>query len=691
MSTQTAPRKGATIARGLALASVTATLVGATGAFGFTTAVADESPSISAQGLISEVTAAGDTAGASALEGAGTDSAGRTVAFVDTADASSAQLLDAIDNRNASGADIQVLQLDGEISAYSANDLVGGAGIGYKTSTGGYTCSTGFAAWSKTGAPAIITAGHCLSDAAKGASVYRTDPKQEAAAGDTSGYWNPIDAIGTASFVQYGGPGNTTGQNGAVDSLDIATVNITNQEVTPRALVTDWTTASSGDLSASATEVRSVASVDPSKTVTRSGRTSGVTTGKVLQNSDGTYLTDGWIQVSGHYVRGFATTAVSDHGDSGGSVVQGNAAVGVLSGGGETTDGVEISWVASLVDSIGYTGGYTVAVIVDAPELTSVADGGHVGTGATLSGTGQAGTTVTVSGSGVDTQTATVDSSGAWSVKAPATPGDYTLTLKAASGFSTSDSVTKKIAVDLGVPVVTTPAAVVGGLTEISGTGVPGATVTIMGDVTASTTVGSDGTWTAPAELGYGKHTLKLTQTQNGVTSAETSAEIAVAPAAPTISSPMSDAQYESGKPPTSVTGTGEPGATVTVSIDGHSSETTVGEDGTWSLPISTTLADGTHSISAVQTIEGVDSAAASVTVTVGNADAGETDGPSTDSTQQTSDGSSSSTTDTTAVTDGELAVTGASSGLLWAAVAAGAAALLGGAALIVRRILGRH
>lgn len=77
MSTQTAPRKGAIVARGLALASVTATLVGATGAFGFTTAVADESPSISAQGLISEVTAAGETAGASALEGAGTDSAGR--------------------------------------------------------------------------------------------------------------------------------------------------------------------------------------------------------------------------------------------------------------------------------------------------------------------------------------------------------------------------------------------------------------------------------------------------------------------------------------------------------------------------------------------------------------------------------------------------------------------------------------
>ncbi len=58
--------------------------------------------------------------------------------------------------------------------------------------------------------------------------------------------------------------------------------------------------------------------------------------------------------------------------------------------------------------------------------------------------------------------------------------------------------------------------------------------------------------------------------------------------------------------------GTGEPGATVTVSIDGAEiGDAEVDEDGNWTVPVTTPLADGPHTASAIQTDEAGNESAA--------------------------------------------------------------------------------
>ncbi|KAB1646197.1 hypothetical protein F8O06_05375 [Pseudoclavibacter sp. CFCC 14310] len=639
-----------------------------------------------AQGLIAQVQAAGEQAGSTALQGAATDSFGRTVAFVDDSDSQAAQTLrSTIDARNAHGADIQVLSLSGELHSAAAADLVGGAGTGVTLPDGsGYMCSVGFPAWSKSGQPAFISAGHCYASDHT-AEVWRTKPSSDTASGTGKGLYDPIEKIGKVGFTQFGGPGDSRGADGDKASIDISAVDVTNPAVKPRPAVTDWTTAASGDLSASATAVKSVGAIDPSKPVKRSGRTTGVTTGDVTRTGDGAYITDGWMLVDNHFVRGFGISAKADHGDSGGPIVQGDRAVGVVSAIGNLSDGTPLTWGASLVDSLPATGGYTVSVQVDTPKITSVADGGTIGSGSKITGTGQPGTTVTLTGAG-DPQNVTVAADGTWAANGPAEPGTHTLSAQAKQGFDSSGTVQLTVTVNTGAPVVTTPAEVVTQtVKEITGTGIPGATVTVTGDVTATATVAADGTWSVPADLGYGSHQVKVTQSFNGQTSAETTASFRVAPEAPAITSPADGSVFADGNAPTKVTGTGLPGATITVELEGRSVDTTVADDGSWSVPITASLAGGQHVFSATQSMNGSASAAAQTTITVNAPAAPVAPGEE----QPPAAGSDDAPTGEPVPVDsqnvgGKLAQTGAGQGIMWAA-GAGLAALIAGAAISLR------
>ena len=73
-------------------------------------------------------------------------------------------------------------------------------------------------------------------------------------------------------------------------------------------------------------------------------------------------------------------------------------------------------------------------------------------------------------------------------------------------------------------------------------------------------------------------------------------------PDPPVIIAPADGSTINDSTP--TITGTGEPGATVTVSVDGTeiADDVLVDDDGNWSLPLTAPLGDGDHTATALQT-----------------------------------------------------------------------------------------
>jgi hypothetical protein len=148
----------------------------------------------------------------------------------------------------------------------------------------------------------------------------------------------------------------------------------------------------------------------------------------------------------------------------------------------------------------------------------------------------------------------------------------------------------------------------------VSGTGEPGATVTVYegAEVVCTATVSSGGTWSCvPAQdLAIGPHDLTASQVVgSGPASARSdSVRVIVAPAPPAITGPADGATDVPGD--TDIDGTGTPGATVTVR-DGDDPVCTavVGTDGRWSCTPGAPLPAGPHTLTATQTVNGVESA----------------------------------------------------------------------------------
>ncbi|MHB8876819.1 MAG: Ig-like domain-containing protein [Myxococcaceae bacterium] len=282
---------------------------------------------------------------------------------------------------------------------------------------------------------------------------------------------------------------------------------------------------------------------------------------------------------------------------------------------------------ATCADAAGNTSGAsaTSTFTVDtaapqAPVVTSPADGASTGALPVITGTAEAGSTVTVTLDGTVAGTATADSSGAWTFTpgAALSGGSHTVSATASdeAGNTSAPSATNTFTVVLTpppAPVLTSPSA--GSSTQdttpaFSGTAAAGATVTVSvdGQVVCTTTATSAGVFscTPSASLAEGAHVATAAASNLAGSSAE-SAPVqfridTTPPLTPTVVGPADGSR--TGATPT-VTGTAEPGSTVTVLIDGASiGTTTVQGDGTWSLVVPAALSSGAHAVFATATDE---------------------------------------------------------------------------------------
>ncbi|PTG55307.1 hypothetical protein BU692_07890 [Staphylococcus chromogenes] len=217
----------------------------------------------------------------------------------------------------------------------------------------------------------------------------------------------------------------------------------------------------------------------------------------------------------------------------------------------------------------------------------------------TVTGSGEPGETVVVTFPNGDVVTGTVGEDGTWTVNVPPTEtleeGEVVTAVITDDNGNTSTpgngTVTDTIAPD--APVVNNPQPNDG---TVTGSGEPGGTVVVTfpnGDVVTGT-VGEDGTWTVnvpPTEtLEEGEVVTAVITDDNGNTSTPGNGTVTdtIAPDAPVVNNP----QPNDG----TVTGTGEPGGTVTVTFpNGEVVTGTVEEDGTWTVdvPPTVTLTEG--------------------------------------------------------------------------------------------------
>ena len=258
----------------------------------------------------------------------------------------------------------------------------------------------------------------------------------------------------------------------------------------------------------------------------------------------------------------------------------------------------------------------------DAPVIQTPADG-DLTSDATpeFSGTAEPGSTVVVEDSdGNEICTATAGPlTDAWSCtpSAPLPDGEdtYTATATDAAGnTSAPDTVTFEVDTTTTVDVLT-PAD--GSTTSdptpvVSGTGEAGSSITVTegGLTVCTTTVQSDGTWSCDPTLPLlpGEHTLTVTgedpagntDTATTIVTIVPDSGDTVPPAAPVIVAPAEGTSVQDTTP--LISGTGEPGATVTVT-EGSTVLCTavVATNGTWSCSPTVALPLGPHTVSATQ------------------------------------------------------------------------------------------
>ncbi|WP_430282968.1 Ig-like domain-containing protein [Pseudomonas aeruginosa] len=211
--------------------------------------------------------------------------------------------------------------------------------------------------------------------------------------------------------------------------------------------------------------------------------------------------------------------------------------------------------------------------------------------GTTLSGTAEPGSSVTLTdGNGNPIGQVTADGSGNWTFT-PSTPlPNGTVVNATATDPSGNASSPASVTVDAVAPA--TPVVNPSNGTTLSGTAEPGATVTLTdgnGNPIGQATADGSGNWsfTPGTPLANGTVVNATASDPTGNTSAPASTTVdSVAPAAPVVN-PSNGAE---------ISGTAEPGATVTLT-DGSGNpigQVTADGSGNWSFTPSTPLADGT-------------------------------------------------------------------------------------------------
>jgi len=538
---------------------------------------------------------------------------------------------DATSQANALAAEFEgVKVVPGTVmQATSTDQVVGGAGIamGYDEQSGQGVCSVGFNAWSPEGKPAVLTAGHCVGDFTH---VQTTLPSgDDASGGAQPSLLAPLGTFGFSQFGMAGGqpvdPGTT--EEEAFASTDIAVIDNINPDLTLLPAVTKWgaEAAANDDLAADAVGVTSVAEAQIGEHLFRSGRTSGAYAGTVTER--GVQLISDPEQ-NAYPVYGFQAIAddesldFSQGGDSGGSVItDSGAAVGTVSGSpGPGKPGDETAWFADLPHALDVirenAGDYQVMLDIAEPAITAATaerDG-------VFEGTAPAGADVTITG---DIEaTVPADENGNFSFPAPDEVGSFDISLQATQGFNISDTVNETVKtseIQVDAPAITGPSnesSSTSAVTEITGTGTPGATVELQGDAEGTAKVNENGNWSIATELGFGAYTVGATQSVSGVTSEARWVSFQVVPGAPTLVTPQDGASLEEGQLTAVVGESPIAGADVKVIVEGADGVVARGsatvDGGSWIAELSDALAPGTYTVKATQSIDGVSSSSVS-------------------------------------------------------------------------------
>ncbi|WP_165801187.1 choice-of-anchor G family protein [Microbacterium testaceum] len=249
----------------------------------------------------------------------------------------------------------------------------------------------------------------------------------------------------------------------------------------------------------------------------------------------------------------------------------------------------------------------TAFVVPDADDVSDV----------TITGTGEPRAVITVSIEGQDDQVASVGEGGTWTVTFPDLPvGGYTATATqnvdgstATVDFSVVDAPDVAILTPTPDQIFVVPGADDTSDVVVTGTGSPGSDVeVVIGDETQTVTVTPEGTWTATFEdLPIGDYTVVVTQEIDGSTD---SVDFSIAETPDVvIEEPADGTQIAVGQEDdvttVTVSGSGSPGATVTVVLDNGDTETdVVEEDGSWSVDFAD-LPIGEYTATATQDVDG--------------------------------------------------------------------------------------
>ncbi|MFK3940268.1 BapA/Bap/LapF family large adhesin [Pseudomonas monteilii] len=216
--------------------------------------------------------------------------------------------------------------------------------------------------------------------------------------------------------------------------------------------------------------------------------------------------------------------------------------------------------------------------------------------GLTLSGVGQPGATVTVRGANGDVLgTATVGADGTFAVTLSAAQlNGETLTAVQADATGATSPSASYTAADVTAPQPPSDLLLASDGVTLTGTGEPGATVTVRdasGSVLGTAVVAADGTFSATlSSPQLGGQTLSVEQTDRAG-NASASVELPVAD----VTAPSAPGNVVVAGDGLSVSGTGEPGATVTVR-DGNGAvlgTAVVAADGTFTVDLAAAQLDG--------------------------------------------------------------------------------------------------
>ncbi|MFP5225082.1 MAG: Ig-like domain-containing protein [Actinomycetota bacterium] len=278
---------------------------------------------------------------------------------------------------------------------------------------------------------------------------------------------------------------------------------------------------------------------------------------------------------------------------------------------------VRVDTIAPTVNIVAPGNGSTIGESYPTYSGTAGAATGASDDAATVSVVVKAGTVVQESFPSV-----AVDGSGNWStVGTVGLPnGTYSVEVTQADAAGNSTTVTNSFTVNAGVPTVTMTAPAdglatndntldVAGTSSLPGGGSPSTTKlnvhagpTTGGALVAGSPLSlpsASGNWsTALPVLADGLYTLQASATTlagTGLSGTATVTIDTVAPSIPTIGAPLGPISTNT---PTA-TGTGEPGATLSLSLDGSVfAMVVVPASGNWSVPLGT-LADGSHTLAA--------------------------------------------------------------------------------------------